>query len=368
MRHYYFAVDLDLGSSGVEDYSLAELRRLLGIEWEDLDAIVFHDSETLGGARLRQAIAARWTGGDVQRVMATHGSSEANFLIMNALLEPGDEVVVTDPLYPQLFLVAEALGCTFKRLPLRAEDGFRPDIERLCAMIGPSTRMVVLNFPHNPTGAHITAEEQRAVVDACARTGAYLVWDGAFTEIIYDAPPLPDPAGLYERALSMGTLSKTYGLPGLRVGWCLAAPEILGQLIRVRDYITLHLSPLVERIASRAIEETDLLVGPRREQCRRNRELVHRWCAEHAEDVLWTPAQGGSCMFPRLLTVPDVEAFCRRLAEESRVMLVPGVCFGHPQHVRLGFGGRTEAVAEGLRRLDRMLAVCREERTALTER
>jgi aspartate/methionine/tyrosine aminotransferase len=193
MRQYYFAVDFDIGSSGVEDYSLAELRRILGIEWEHLDAIVFHDSQTLGGSRLRQAIADRWAGGDAGRAMATHGSSEANFLVMNALLEPGDEVVVTDPCYPQLFLVAEALGCHFQRLPLRAEEGFRPDVERLCGMIGPSTRMVVLNFPHNPTGAHVEPREQREVIAACARVGAYLVWDGAFSEITYEGPPLPDP-------------------------------------------------------------------------------------------------------------------------------------------------------------------------------
>jgi hypothetical protein len=208
MRQYYFAVDHDLGSSGVEDYSLAELRRILGLEWEHLDTIVFHDSETLGGARLRQAIADRWAQGDIRRAMATHGSSEANFLIMNALLAPGDEVVVTDPCYPQLFLVAESLRCHFRRLPLRPEQGFRPDVERLCAMIGPATRMVVLNFPHNPTGAHVSPEEQRAIVDACAEVGAYLIWDGAFAEITYDVPPLPDPADLYERAVSMGTLSK----------------------------------------------------------------------------------------------------------------------------------------------------------------
>jgi aspartate/methionine/tyrosine aminotransferase len=279
---------------------------------------------------------------------------------MNALLAPGDEVVVTDPCYPQLFLVAESLRCHFRRLPLRPEQGFRPDVERLCAMIGPATRMVVLNFPHNPTGAHVSPEEQRAIVDACAEVGAYLIWDGAFAEITYDVPPLPDPADLYERAVSMGTLSKTYGLPGLRVGWCLAAPEVLQELIRFRDYITLHLSPLVELIAGRAIEETDLIVGPRREQCRRNRELLHRWCA-HQEDLLWTPAQGGSCIFPRLLTVPDVDAFCHRLARERRVMLVPGTCFGHPQHVRLGFGGRTEALLEGLKQLESLLAMCRDE-------
>jgi aspartate/methionine/tyrosine aminotransferase len=251
------------------------------------------------GHEFSKAIGDRWAQGDIRRAMATHGSSEANFLIMNALLAPGDEVVVTDPCYPQLFLVAESLRCHFRRLPLRPEQGFRPDVERLCAMIGPATRMVVLNFPHNPTGAHVSPEEQRAIVDACAEVGAYLIWDGAFAEITYDVPPFRTPP------TSMSALSP----------W---------------------------------------------ERCRNNRELLHRWCA-HQEDLLWTPAQGGSCIFPRLLTVPDVDAFCHRLARERRVMLVPGTCFGHPQHVRLGFGGRTEALLEGLKQLESLLAMCRDE-------
>ncbi|HYG65718.1 MAG TPA: capreomycidine synthase [Thermoanaerobaculia bacterium] len=357
MRRYYFEVDYDLGSSGVEDYSLADLRRMVGLEWEELDRIVFHDSQTLGGERLRQAIADQWGSGDSGRVMATHGSSEANFLVMNALLRPGDEVVVTDPCYPQLFLIAQALGCRLTKVPLRFELGFQPDIDELCDAITPATRMVVLNFPHNPTGASVDAREQTALIEACARVGAYLVWDNAFGAITYDAPPLPDPTGLYERALSMGTLSKTYGLPGLRVGWCVAAPEVLEEMIRYRDYITLHLSPLVEALASRAIEESERFIGPRREQCRHNLEVLAGWCEEQRDLVAWARPRGGSCIFPCLLEVPDVEEFCHRLAREHRVMLVPGNCFGHPQHVRLGFGGPAEQFAAGLERLGHFLEV-----------
>lgn len=121
--------------------------------------------------------------------------------------------------------------------------------------------MVVVNLPHNPTGATVTPDQQRELIDLCARAGAYLVWDMAFSDLTYDGPPLPDPGLFYERAVSMGTLSKAYGLPGLRLGWCLAPPEVLERFIRIRDYLTLHLSPLVEMIAERAIRGGDLLPG-----------------------------------------------------------------------------------------------------------
>src|SRR5262249_43758034 len=161
-----------------------------------------------------------------------------------------------DPIYPQLRAVAEAIGCRVRAWPLRAERGWRPDLEELERLVTPRTRMVIVNFPHNPTGATLTPAEQDALVAACARVGAYLVWDAAFGEVTYGAPPLPDPGSKYERAVSMGTLSKAYGLPGLRVGWCLAAPEVLEKMVRLRDYLTLHLSPLVELLAARALDRS----------------------------------------------------------------------------------------------------------------
>jgi capreomycidine synthase len=355
MRDYYFETDIDIGSSGVDDYSLGELRRLLALSHEELDEVVFHDSRTLGGPELRRAVADRWARSDVSRVIVTHGATEANFLVMNALLERGDEVLVLDPLYQQLYSIAEALGCRLARLPLRFENGFVPDLEEARALTGAHTKMIVVNFPHNPTGATVTPEQQRELIEIAAQVGAYLVWDVAFAELTYEQPPLPDPGLFYERAVTMGTLSKAYGLPGLRLGWCLAAPEVLARFIRLRDYTTLHLSPLVELIARRAIEEGDLLVEPRRRQAGVNRQKLESWIDQHRDLVDWVRPAGGVCAFPRLPRSLDVVAFCRRLAEVERVLLVPGICFGCPRHVRLGFGGSALNLEEGLLRLSRVL-------------
>jgi capreomycidine synthase len=351
MREYYFQAEIDIGSSGVEDLSFAELREMLGITADDLDGVVFRDSETLGGAELRAAIARRWTAGAEQSVMATHGSSEAIFLAMTALLAPGDEVLALAPCYQQLIGVAESIGCAVRHWPMKADRGFEADLDALRRSLSPKTRMLVVNFPHNPTGRSLTREDARALVGAAAARGTYLVWDGAFGDITYDAPPLPSPLDAYDRALVLGTLSKCYGLPGLRVGWCLASPDVLARMACVRDYVTLHLSPLVELIATRVIDGADRILARWLPLARRNRQVVTAWMQEHRDYASWAPPDGGVCAFPRLEGITDTEPFCRALAESHRVLLVPGTCFGHPGHVRLGFGRRTELLSEGLSRL-----------------
>lgn len=358
MRQYYFDTDIDIGSSGVESFSMSELRKLLSIRQKDLDQVAFNDSRTLGDPGLRDAIADRWANRNPDRVMVTHGSSEAIFLAMNALLHPGDEVITVFPCYQQLFAMAKSNGCKLKYWSLDFEQGFVPDIERLKSVISRRTRMVVLNFPNNPTGISLAPEQQKEMVDIVAEAGSYLVWDGAFTEMTHDRPPLPDPGTWYDRTITLGTLSKGYGLPGLRVGWCIAAPDILERFVNLRDYMTLHLSPLIELIAERVVRKSHILLRTRMKQASSNLNVLANWVESHREFVDWAPPHGGVCAFLRMPSVGDVEAFCHRFAREYQALLVPGTCFNCPGFVRLGFGGPASQFREGLTRLSDLLVKC----------
>ncbi|MDI1460715.1 capreomycidine synthase [Catellatospora sp. KI3] len=355
MREFYFATTIDLGSSGVQIWSVGELRRLLGITQDELDELTFDDSETYGSPGLRRALADRFTGGDADRVFATHGSTEAIFLAMSTLLEPGDEVVVVSPGYHSLSSIARSIGCRVVPWRLREDDGFAPDLDELRRLVTTRTRMVAVNFPNNPTGVSLTLPQFEQLLDIVADSGAYLVWDGAFTELTYDTEPLPEPSLRYERCLSVGTMSKAYGLPGTRVGWCLGAPELLAPFLPQRDALTICLSPLTQFFAERAVDHADLLVGLRREQARTNLGVLAAWMAEHEGLVGWTPPTGGCTAFPRFTGFPDADELCKHLGRESSVLMVPGSCFGHPAHARLGFGGRPDAFATGLDRLSRAL-------------
>jgi capreomycidine synthase len=346
---------IDLSSSGVRPYTLAEVRRLGGLTDDELDGVAFHDSGTLGGARVRSALAARFDVDDPSRVMATAGSSEAIFLLLGTLLSADDDVVLLTPAYHALASVPALAGANVRAVSVIGADGYHAEVDAVIDAIRPQTRAVVVNFPHNPTGVTISEPSLRRLVEAVEATDAYLVWDAAFAELALAGPELPDPAQWSDRVLTLGTLSKAYGFPGLRVGWCIAPAAVLERTIGLHDATTLALSPLVELVASRILEAGDAFVAPRREAAARNLERVADWVSEIGDLVTWTRPAGGVSAFLRLEGVDDDELFCRRLAAEAGVLLVPGVAFEEPGHVRLGFGGDETAVETGLDRLGAFL-------------
>lgn len=354
MRQYYHAVDHDIGSSGVRDVTVEELRRICGFDLSDLDPMVFHDSESFGGTGLRTALADRWAGGDVERMMVTHGSSEAIYIVMHTVLEPGDEVIVVDPAYQQLYDVAAALGCRITRWPLRT--GLSVDLPRLRELASNGTRMIVVNFPHNPTGVSVTPEEQRELVTIAADAGAWLVWDHAFGELTYTADPLPLP-DWYEKCIAFGTFSKSYGLAGLRVGWCLAPPELLARMAVLRDYIALYVSPVLEFFAEHAVRNAGAIIAAQRAHARDNLRLLQEWTARMQGQVRFTPPDGGVTVFAEFPMSTDVTGLCRQLAERYGVLLVPGECFGDDfaNYARLGFGGTKTELSAGLAALEHAL-------------
>jgi capreomycidine synthase len=355
LRKYYFSVSVDIGSSGVEVFSLAEFREVAGVEISEFDRVSLCDSDSFGCLGLRQAIADRWMGGDPACVMVTHGASEAIYLTMTALLVPGDEVVAPEPCYQQLYAISESIGCKVIRWRLPASEHPLDSADELMRLVTPRTRMVVLNFPHNPTGSTITAGCQAELIEAASRVSAYLVWDASFGELVYETAQLPNPALAYSGAITIGTLSKAYGLPGLRVGWCMASQRILERLLTVRDYTTLFLSPIIEYLAERAIRHADRILELRLGQARRNLAIVKQWMEAHKDVARWAPPNGGVCAFVELPEVDEVESFCHLLARQDRVLLVPGACFGSPKHVRLGFGGPTGGLQIGLAALSARL-------------
>jgi capreomycidine synthase len=365
LRDRYFEAAIDLGSSGVRPYTLRELSNVIGLDSELLQEIVLGDGRTLGQPGLRSAIANRWAGGRPDTVAITHGSSEAIFLLMGSLLRPGDEVVVVDPVYHSLVSVAEGIGCRVRRWALRFSEGYRPDIDAGLKLITEQTRMVILNFPHNPTGTSITDEGLAAIAFRTGQVGAWLVLDEAFRELDWVDRPDHKPTCDEGNVIRLGTLSKAFGLPGLRIGWCIAHPEILQRMVPLRDAISLFGSPLIEVIAQAVVEHGDEVVTARKRDARVNLLLLQEWMTAQAKLLEWVPPLGGVAVFPRVRGLESVDGFCELLLREHGTLIVPGRCFGHPNHFRLGFGGDCTSFREGLEQLGSAL---RRPDTALAER
>jgi capreomycidine synthase len=347
MREHYFSSDIDLGSSGVPCWTLGELRHRLGLG-DTLDAIALDDSPTLGDDLLRQAIADRCGDGDPTRVMVTHGSTEAIFLLVNALLSAGDEIIAVEPAYHSLVSVARAIGCTVRDWPIIDDGGVGVDLDALEAMVGPRTAAIVVNFPHNPTGVSVTPSEQDRLIAIARDHGCYLLWDNAFAELVYDRPVLPDASARYERCAATGTMSKAYGLPGARIGWIQSAPALLERLFPLRDALTICVSPLLQRIAAEVLVAADDIVAARLAPAAYNRGLLGSWAEANPDLIEYQAPDGGVTAFPRLRGLTGTEDFCRRLHGEAGVLLIPGSCFGRPDRVRLGFSTAGPAFARGL--------------------
>ncbi|MFI0483505.1 capreomycidine synthase [Actinomadura sp. 9N215] len=348
LRDRYFTAKIDISCSGVREYSLGELLRLTDLDHPALEGVEFRDAPSLGGERPRAAVANRYAPGRADRVMMTNGSSEGIFLALAALIRPGDEVIVPRPAYQSLTSIAAALGARLRVWELPAGDGFAADLDRLTALMSPATRIVVANFPHNPTGTTLGRDEYERLVELVARHGCHLFWDGAFAELAHDAPALPDPVNDLERCVSFGTLSKAFGFPGLRAGWCFAPPELLTEMVRIRDYLTLALSPLNEALAAAVIEHADAVIGPRLAEARQGREILLAWARDNGDVVSLPPPRGGVTAFPKIIGLDDVTALCADLATHAGVLVVPGACFTHPDRMRIGYAVQDDHLRSGL--------------------
>ena len=327
---------LTLGGSAATDRYLA-----LGLDYV----------ENPGHQDLRAAIAALHTTLQADDLRITTGASEAILLLFWSLLEPGDNVVVETPCYESHEKLAGALGAEVRRLELRPEDGWKPDPGRLARLVDGRTRLVVLSHPHNPSGAALSGDELAALVRVAESGGATVLSDEVFRPIALDGPPMPSAVDLSERAVAVGDLSKPWGLAGVRIGWCAThRRDLLPRLSELRNYTTMCSSAPGEYLATLAVQHSDRLLAPRLENARANRAALAALVERSRGALRWLPPTEGYWTFLQLASGASTEPLCRRLAEERRILLLPGFVFGpaYDAYMRVGFGGTGDAFQHGL--------------------
>jgi len=299
------------------------------------------------------AAIARHSRVSPDRVAVANGASGANFLVYAALLRAGDEVVVEEPVYDPLLGMARLLGARLRRFRRVFEEGFRVDPDRVAAALTPRTRLVVLTNLHNPTGV-LTSEEVLEEVGARAEAvGARVLVDEVYLETAHGRKSSP-AATLSETFISTNSLTKAYGLAGIRAGWAVAEPKLAESLRRVRDVVDGNGSFPSELLAYLAFRQLDALRERARGILEPNLDLL-RGFVDSRDELEWVPPAGGSVGFPRIRDRDDTSEFVETLRKRHQTGVVPGRFFEAPAHVRIALGGQREALEEGLRRLGRAL-------------
>lgn len=333
---------------------LAELDPGLSLDWSGRS---FH-----GHPALRERIVEAAGLGDAcgpDDVVVTSGAAEANFLALASLLEPGDEVVVERPGWPQPLVLAPALGARVVEVTRREEEGWRLDLEELLAAIGPRTRAVFLSNPSNPTGQLLSEEEVRSLAAAVERADAWLLVDEVYAGLEWNGPRGVPASTVSARGVTTGSVSKALGLQGIRIGWLAGTDRgLLRRAIVLRESTSEIMNVMGEAIAEIALrpERMASALEQARVEGRTNLALLAEFAAGRPE-LDWHPPRGGLVGLARLAPAHDADVLARRLLQPPyRTLVVSGSAFGLPRHLRLGVGGGPAArLGLGLERLATLL-------------
>ncbi len=353
---YEFSVEHLLCCSDCEPLGMQELVSMADDEtkrmWENL-ALGYTESE--GHPDLRREIAGLYLNMAAHHVFVA-APEELIFILMNTLLEKEDHVVTTYPAYQSLYQVAESTGCTVSRwMPEHGTDGFRFDVEQLKDLLCDKTRLIVINFPHNPTGAHPDEDELRAVVELARERGIYLFSDEMYRYL--EHPGTERHAAvcdLYEKGISLSGMSKSFSLAGLRIGWLATSDrEILSEAACFKDYTTICNSAPSEILALMGLRAKERIVSDNLGRIKDNLDLLDDFFETHEAVFEWKRPRAGSVAFPGLKLKKGASSFCSDLLADKGVLLLPSRVYGkewQSENVRIGFGRRH--MSEGLERLN----------------
>lgn len=339
---YEFKVEHLLCSSDCESLAIQDLLDLEPDARDRFQQLRLGYTESQGASSLRREISRLYKVISPEQVLVHAGAEEAIFIFMHAALNPGDHIIVHTPCYPSLAEVAGSIGCTVTPWIAEEPRGWRLSLSDLQQAIGPATRVIVINMPHNPTGDLMSPQEFREVHRIADRNGIIVFSDEVYRESEYNpADRLPPACDLSDRAVSLGVMSKTYGLPGLRIGWVATRnTAVYERMAALKDYTTICNSAPSEFLAELALRHRAGLIERNISILTENLALLDDFFERHQAAFRWHRPKAGSIGFPRLIG-EEVDAFCHELVTTAGVLLLPGTVFNDTgNHFRIGFGRR----------------------------
>ena len=333
------AAELDLAGSNILACALDDLPGARA-------AVDLAGANDNGYRPLVEAIGARY-GVSPDLVTTAGGTAGANFFVLAALLDAGDDVLVERPGYDPLMGAVRMLGARTLRFDRLFENGFALDPDRVRAAMTPRTKVIVITSPHNPTGVTADPAALEEIGRIAERAGAHVVVDEVYKDVTPDATPAAAARG--DVFATTSSLTKSYGLSSLRAGWVIASPALTYRVRRARDVVDGTGSIVAERLAALAFAQLDALTARARAILARNKAIAGAFLKSRPE-LEWVPSSG-TIVFPRIRGVEDSRPFVDRLMRERKTALGPGFFFDAPAHFRIGYGGDTETIRAGLERV-----------------
>jgi aspartate/methionine/tyrosine aminotransferase len=345
-------VEMDLSESGVRPVSLRELGEM-GL---DLDAILdtpLTYSQSNGTIPLRESLAALYPGSTPDHIEVTNGTSEANYLLALSLVRDGDEVAFEVPNYMQYWGIPKSLGAQVNAFHLRIDQDWEPDWDEFDRAVNGKTRLVYVSNPNNPSGAVLSDNAMKRIVERCESTGAYLIADEVYQGAEIHCPRTRSFWGMSDRVIVTSGLSKAYGIPGARIGWIVGPPAVIAECWTQHDYITIcpnKISDAVARVAVQA-ENREKLYARTRTILQQNLPIMQEWVASFGGFLTFREPRAGALCLMRYNSATPSYPLCERIRVNQSVLIVPGVQLGLEGFLRIWLGGKPEFLTEGLRRI-----------------
>ena len=341
-RHEFHVAHM-LCASDCETFTVRELLALEAGAEEEFAALRLNYTETAGNPELRRQIASLYQGITADDILVFAGAEEAIFIFMNAVVNAGEHLLVHSPCYQSLTAVAEGNGCQVTRWQTIQENGWELDLEFLEHPTKAATRALVVNFPHNPSGYLPSRDFFERLLQLAAAKEWLVFSDEVYRFLEYNPEKrLPAACEIYENGISLGVMSKSFGLAGLRLGWIACRnPGILQKMAEFKDYTTICTAAPSEFLSSLALRHHETILNRNGEIIARNLDLLRDFMRQHAEHFSWREPQAGPVAFPRVNFAQASDDFCADLLQKEGVLLLPGRLFSAaPAQFRIGFGRR----------------------------
>jgi aspartate/methionine/tyrosine aminotransferase len=350
---YELTVDYNLADSGVDPVSVKEM--LVGAgSLERLQGLALHYPPVNGSTLLRDLIAGLYNGAGRDNVLVTVGAAEANSVVLSSLLDPGDEVVVMEPGYRQLWGITQNLGCKVVPYHLDINNGWNLNFDELEKVVTSRTKLIGVTNPNNPTGKILTEVEIDRIVKIAAKHGAWIMADEVYrgTERLTDVET-PSFYGRYDRLVATNSLSKAYGLSGLRIGWIVGPKEKVASAWRRHEYLAISAGAADMFFAELALAEPmrSWLIARTRRVIREGYSRLDAWIREHSSLVSIVPPESTALGFLRYHLDLSSFAVADTIRQKANVLVAPGDYFGVDHHLRITHGLKPEFMQDGLNRI-----------------